>query len=102
MSAKQKTAYEIMETLDELTPQPAVRCVHQSQEQGLQLCDGGLNDWWRIDIGGNLAWTAAAGGAQGRQRQESLTLKAFQQYAALVFFQSAIGERPILPITHVV
>jgi len=65
MSADRNTASEIMETLDELTPQPAVRCVHQSQEQGLQLCDGGLNDWWSIDIGGNLAWTAAAEGRNG-------------------------------------
>src|SRR5213593_1703329 len=66
MSVERNTAAEIMETFDELTPQPAVGCIHQRQAQRLQLCDGRMNGWWSIQINRNPAWTAVAGWAQRR------------------------------------
>src|SRR6266566_1811248 len=60
MSAEGNTPAEIMELLDELTPEPAAGGVYQTQAQRLQFCNGGMNGWWSVQIGGNRAWTAAA------------------------------------------
>src|SRR3970040_1164540 len=99
MSTNGNTTAEVVVALDELAPQHAVGVFDESQAQGFQIGEAALNRCLRIaaSIGGHGSWSAPSRAMQIRQCQESLMLQSFQQQAALLAFQSAIGPLPIQP-----
>src|SRR5262249_45762843 len=99
VSADWNTPAKIVEPLDQLTPERTSRSIHQCETQRVQFGDRSVNGRRHIDVHRNPTWTAAAGRAQRRQRQESITLETFQQQPAFVIFQLAIGPFPIQPLT---
>src|SRR5512145_1731026 len=52
-----------------------------------------------LSIGGNGSGSAPSRATKSRQPQQSLMLESFEQQAALVIFEPAIGPLPIQPLT---
>ena len=99
VSTNGNTATEVVVALDELPPQRAVGVVDQGQAQGFQIGEAALNRRLRIaaSIRRNGSWYAPTGAMQIRQGQDTLMVQSFQEQAALVILQPAVGPLPIQP-----